>query len=179
MSKARMSPTTTCTSTLPTAGSRAGSTPGCGLSTLCEPCSRPPWSPATRTQVAQTTKTPDYTATALLCVKEYRPIVTHTPDKDPIKADTDFEREVVIRNTSNCDWLPGMYLSYSSGERFGAPRKIEMKNTEPVKPGDDARFVFRGHTPKKGNLYSGQWEVRLAGDVLVEPLLTISFYAYE
>ncbi len=131
------------------------------------------------TQGAQTTRTPDYTATALVCVKEYRPIIARPPDKDPIRANTDFEREVVLRNTSNCDWLPGMYLSYSSGERFSAPRKIEMKNNTLVKPGEDAIFVFRGHTPRKGGLYNGQWEVRLAGDVLVEPMLTISFYAYE
>jgi hypothetical protein len=131
------------------------------------------------TQGAQTTKTPDYTATALVCVKEYRPIILKAPDKDPIRADTEFQRMITLRNTSDCDWLPGMYLSYSSGERFSASRKIVMQNKEPVKPGEDATFVFKGRTPRKGGLYSGQWEVRLAGDVLVDPLLTISFYAYE
>ncbi len=131
------------------------------------------------TQSAGTTRTPDYTATALLCVKDYRQIVEKAPDKDPIRANTEFEREIVLRNTSNCDWLPGMYLSYTSGERFEASRKIVMKNTEPVKPGEDAVFVFRGRTPRKGGLYSGQWEVRLAGDVLIETPLTISFFAYE
>jgi hypothetical protein len=131
------------------------------------------------TQSAGTTRTPDYTATALLCVKDYRQIVEKAPDKDPIRANTEFEREIVLRNTSNCDWLPGMYLSYTSGERFDASRKIVMKNTDPVKPGEDAVFVFRGRTPRKGGLYSGQWEVRLAGDVLIETPLTISFFAYE
>jgi hypothetical protein len=74
-----------------------------------------------------------------------------------------------------------MYLSYQSGEQFGAPIKIAMLNTDPVKPGEDATFVFNGHTPTKGSLqpYSGVWEVRLVGDVLVDPPLTISFFVYE
>jgi hypothetical protein len=91
----------------------------------------------------------------------------------------EFVKEIVLRNTSNCDWLPGMYLNYVSGERFGASLRIIMKNTGPVKPGEDATFVFKGRTPRKGGLYSGTWEVRLVGDVLIDPPLTISFFAYE
>ena len=132
-----------------------------------------------KTQSAGTTKTPDYTQTAFLCVKEYRQIVQKPPDKDLIPADTDFQREIVLRNTSNCDWLPGAYLSFVSGERFSVAYKISMKNTDPVKPNEDATFGFIGHTPKRGGLSSGQWEFRLAGDILVNPPLTIGFYAYE
>jgi hypothetical protein len=54
-----------------------------------------------------------------------------------------------------------------------------MQNLQPVKPGDNATFNFQGHTPKRGGLYSGVWEVRLAGDVLIAQPLTISFFAYE
>ncbi len=131
------------------------------------------------TQKARTTNTPDYTQTAMVCVKEYRVISQKDPTTDPIKANMEFVKEVVLRNTSNCDWLPGMYLNYVSGERFGASLKIIMKNTSPVKPGEDASFVFKGRTPRKGGLYSGTWEVRLVGDVLIDPPLTISFFAYE
>jgi serine/threonine protein kinase len=127
----------------------------------------------------QGTSTPDYTATAQLCVKEYRQRIEKAPEKDPIKANTDFKRQIVLRNTGNCDWLPGMYLNYVSGEKFGVAHKLEMKNTEPVKPNQDAVFDFDGHTPRRGGLYSSVWEVRLAGDILLDPPLTISFFAYE
>jgi hypothetical protein len=131
------------------------------------------------TQQAGTTPTIDYTATAALCKKEYRQIVEKQPAQDPIRADSEFTRQIVLKNTSDCDWLPGMYLRYVSGEKFGAPQKIVMQNLEPVKPSENATFIFQGHTPKKGGLYSGTWEVRLAGDVLVANPLTISFFVFE
>ena len=132
-----------------------------------------------QTQQVRVTNTPDYTQTAILCVKDYRLFSQKPGSKDPIKANTEFSAEITLRNTSDCDWLPGAYLSYKSGELFGAARKITMKNTEPVKPGQDAVFIFQGRTPKKGGQYNGVWEVRLAGDVLIDAPLTISFYAYE
>ena len=132
------------------------------------------------TQRAQTTPTVDLTGTAQNCVKEYRYMAADAdPKKDPIKANKEFTREIVLKNTSNCDWLPGMFLSYKSGERFNAQRKIVMKNTTPVPPGEDATFVFSGVTPKKGGVASGTWEVRLVGDVLIPEPLTISFFVYE
>ncbi|MEP7289502.1 MAG: protein kinase [Chloroflexota bacterium] len=131
------------------------------------------------TQRANTTPTVDLTATAANCTKEYRQILLKDPVKDPIRANTEFTREVILRNTGNCAWLPGMYVTYSTGERFNAQRTIIMKNTDPVKPGGDATFLFAGHTPKKGGLYNGTWEVRLAGDVLITVPLTISFFVYE
>jgi len=132
-----------------------------------------------QTQQVRVSNTPDYTQTAILCVKDYRLFSQKPGSKDPIKANTEFSAEITLRNTSNCDWLPGAYLSYKSGELFGAARKITMKNTEPVKPGEDAVFIFAGRTPKKGGQYSGAWEVRLAGDILIDAPLTISFFAYE
>ena len=133
------------------------------------------------TQQAKSSPTVDLTGTAAHCIKSYRQIVDKAPKQDPIHADIEFTRNIVLRNTSDCDWQPGMYLSYQSGEQFGSTVKILMSNTDPVKPGEDATFVFSGHTPKKGSLqpYSGNWEVRLAGDVLIDPPLTISFFVYE
>jgi len=133
-----------------------------------------------QTQFALVTPTPNYTATALLCRSQYSVVRQTTPDRDPIRANTDFERVVTLRNTGDCDWLPGMYLKYRSGEAFDAPLKIVMENTDPIPPGGEARFTFRGHTPRKGNTYSGLWEVRLSPDnKLLDPALTISFFAYE
>ncbi len=131
------------------------------------------------TKIAETTPTPDYTQTAFVCIKEFRVIQDKKPEQDPIHVDKEFTRNIVLRNTSNCDWAPGMYLSYVSGERFSSPRRIVMQNQAPVKPGEDATFVFAGRTPLRGGLYSGQWEVRLLGGVLIDEPLTISFYAYE
>ncbi|MCC6972392.1 MAG: protein kinase [Anaerolineae bacterium] len=135
------------------------------------------------TQRAQTTPTPNYTATARLCVREYDLIAPKRPNpadpEDPIKADTDFNREIEIRNLSTCDWLPGTALYFKEGEQFRAQRKIEMANTEPVKPGEIARFVFRGRTPVRGGLYVGSWELRTEGGVLIPPVIEIAFFAYQ
>lgn len=129
----------------------------------------------------QRSPTPNYTATALTCKPQYFVVQPKPPaQSSPIRADTDFQRQIVLRNTGDCDWLPGMYLSYSSGESFSAPIKIISTNTSPVAPGDVANFTFNGHTPRKGGLYSGTWEVRLYPDnKLLDPLLTIQFYGYE
>ncbi len=134
-----------------------------------------------QTQIAQTTPTPNYTATALLCKPQYFLVSPKPPaDKNPIKADSDFTVPIVVRNTGDCDWLPGTYLSYSSGESFNAPIKIIMDDVLPIPPNSEAHFSFKGHTPRKGGLYSGLWELRLAPDnKLVDPPLTIQFYAYE
>jgi serine/threonine protein kinase len=125
------------------------------------------------------TPTVDYTGTALRCVKDYRELVSQKPQDHPIRINKEFTWKITLRNTSNCDWLPGMYLSYVSGERFGSGRIIPMNNTVPVKPNQDATFTFVGRTPARGGLYSGIWEVRLKDDVLIDQPLTISFFAYE
>lgn len=133
------------------------------------------------TQNANTTPTPNYTATALLCQPQYyveqpKP----PPEKDPIPADTDFKRTIVLRNNGDCSWLPGAYLAFHDGERFSAPIKIVMDDQQPIPPGGEAHFTFNGHTPKRGGTYTGNWEVRLYPDnKLLDPLLTISFFTYE
>src|SRR5260370_19821092 len=55
------------------------------------------------TQESQTTPTVDYTATMALCIKEYRQIVDKQPQQDPIRVDTEFTRQIVLKNTHNCD----------------------------------------------------------------------------
>jgi len=130
---------------------------------------------------AQKSPTPDYTSTALKCKPQYLVLLPKVAaDKDPIRADTDFQRQIVLRNTGDCDWLPGMYLSFSSGDSLNAAIHITMDNPQPVPPNTEAHFTFKGHTPRKGGLYSGNWEVRLYPDnKLLDPLLTLQFYAYE
>jgi eukaryotic-like serine/threonine-protein kinase len=131
------------------------------------------------TAIASISPTVDYTATALLCRPEFLLLREKAPEREPIRANTNFEYELIVRNTGNCDWLPGTYLSYSSGERFQASSKIIMENKTPVPPNGEARFIFKGRTPVKGGLYTGKWEVRLADGKLLDPLLNISFFAYE
>ncbi len=133
-----------------------------------------------RTQIAQKSPTPNYTATALRCKPQYFVVQGKAPERDPIRADTDFVRVITLRNTGDCDWLPGTYLQFSSGESFGASIKIIMESQEPVPPNSEAKFTFKGHTPRKGGLYTGNWEVRLYPDnKLLDPLLPITFFAYE
>ncbi|RMF53819.1 MAG: hypothetical protein D6749_01300, partial [Chloroflexota bacterium] len=135
------------------------------------------------TQRALTSPTPDYTATARLCVLEYELIAPEPPDplapKNPIRVNTPLETDVILRNTGNCDWLPGTSINYVEGERFNLPRRIEMSNTEPVKPGEEARFPLRGRTPSLGGVRLGQWEVRNSGGVLIPPRLTIAFFVFQ
>lgn len=133
-----------------------------------------------KTQIAQNSPTPNYTATALKCKPQYYVVQSRAPERDPIRANIDFERVITLRNTGDCDWLPGTYLQFSSGESFGASIKIIMENDQPVPPNSEARFIFKGHTPRKGGLYTGNWEVRLYPDnKLLDPLLPITFFAYE
>ncbi len=135
------------------------------------------------TQRALTSPTPDYTATARVCKNEYEFIAPLAPTpaapRDPIRANTRFEREVILRNIGDCDWLPGASLNYLDGERFNAPRRVEMVNADPVRPGGEARFVLSGTTPSRGGVYTGRWEFRLAGGVLVEPVVAISFFVFQ
>lgn len=135
------------------------------------------------TQRALVSPTPDYTATARLCVLEYELIAPEPPDplapKNPIRVNTPLETDVILRNTGNCDWLPGTSINYVEGERFNLPRRIEMSNTEPVRPGEEARFPLRGRTPSIGGVRIGQWEVRNSGGVLIPPRLSIAFFVFQ
>jgi hypothetical protein len=54
-----------------------------------------------------------------------------------------------------------------------------MTNTEPVRPGEEARFTVQLQTPERGAIYTVRYEVRLAGGVLVPPPLEVSFYVFE
>ena len=131
------------------------------------------------TQSAGNSPTPDYTGTALTCQPQYL-IVQPKPTLAPIPADSDFQRTITLRNTGDCDWLPGMYLQFHDGEKFSAPIKIIANEQVPIKPGDLVTFNFIGHTPKRGGNYTGTWEVRLSPDNrLLTPLLPITFFAYE
>ena len=135
------------------------------------------------TQRALVSPTPDYTATARLCVLEYELIAPEPPDplapKNPIRVNTALETDVILRNTGNCDWLPGTSINYVEGERFNLPRRIEMSNTQPVRPGEEARFPLRGRTPSIGGVRIGQWEVRNSGGVLIPPRLSIAFFVFQ
>lgn len=135
------------------------------------------------TQRALVSPTPDYTATARLCVLEYELIAPEPPDplapRNPIRANTPLETDVVLRNTGNCDWLPGTSINYIEGERFNLPRRIEMSNTAPVRPGEEARFPLRGRTPAQGGVRVGQWEVRTSGNVLIQPRLSVAFFVFQ
>ncbi len=134
------------------------------------------------TQSAGKSPTPDYTATALTCKPQYL-VVQSKNTPVPIPADSDFQRTITLRNTGDCDWLPGTYLQYhdtTSGEKFSAPIKILGNEQTTIKPGDVLTFTFIGHTPKRGGTYTGMWEVRLSPDNrLLDPLLPITFFTYE
>jgi len=131
------------------------------------------------TQNAGKSPTPDYTATALTCKPQYL-VVQSKQTPVPIPADTDFQRTITLRNTGDCDWLPGTYFQFHDGEKFSAPIKIIANEQLPIKPGDLASFTFIGHTPKRGGTYTGTWEIRLSPDNrLLDPLLSITFFTYE
>jgi serine/threonine protein kinase len=132
-----------------------------------------------RTQQAQT-PTPNLTETARLCVLQYDLLAPIKPDprdpKETIPTGSTFSKTVEIRNIGNCDWLPGTSLSFRDGEQFSAPRRITMDNTEPVKPGEVARFIFNGRAPTEIGVLTGRWELRTEGNILVQPLVEISYY---
>lgn len=136
------------------------------------------------TQRALTTPTPNYTETARVCQNRYRLLKPLAPDpvnpEAPIRAGQNFEQEIVLRNTGDCDWLPGMFLRYLEGESFESPLVIAVSGADLIRPGEDARFIMRGRAPDRPAtpVQTGRWEVRLTGNVLVPPPVEISFYVY-
>jgi len=137
---------------------------------------------------ASKTRTPDYTATALKCNQRYDLISPQRPDTGNPKVGTDsfvagkfFEAKIVLRNTGDCDWLPGMYLQYKDGEQIGAPLRVDMDSTitAPIRPGETAQFIFKGRAPDRGRVYTGNWELRTKDGVLIPPLLPISLFIFQ
>jgi hypothetical protein len=137
---------------------------------------------------AGTTPTPDFTKTAEACRFTFE-VVSPVGEPGPTdfndprlrRVGTDVEFEVVIRNTSDCDWQPGVFLRFLEGQQFGSPLRIEAKDSKPVRPGEDLAFVFKGIARIQGGtprgLASGTWEVRLSDGKLIGTL-DILVYVY-
>jgi serine/threonine protein kinase len=145
------------------------------------------------TQRANLTPTADYTQTAQVCRFDFK-LISPVGEIDPRnsqdirvkKRGSNVELDIVIRNDGDCDWTPGVYLSYvdKSGERFDSPTKIVSEETaenKTITPGETVLFKFKGKAitdkPTTRGLTTGKWEVRLSDSKLIGTI-DISLWVY-
>ncbi|MFN8419748.1 MAG: protein kinase [Anaerolineae bacterium] len=143
------------------------------------------------TSRALTTSTPDLTATALNCRFAFQvvePEQTATPNpansRDPfvVRYGSQVEFDIAIRNNSDCEWQPGVFLRYLDGQSFESPLRINMDEAKITGIGETAKFTFKGravYTPTtlRPGLHKGTWEVRLSDGKLLGTL-TLQLYIF-
>lgn len=138
------------------------------------------------TQRALQTPTIDLTLAAATCEYEYRLVAPVQPDRndqstlnDFIEPEVEFDREILIRNQGDCDWIPGLALVYVSGDRLNVPARVEMSNTAPVKPGEVARFRFVGRADQPRGIFTATWRLVLQGGRNIPPPVELGFFVYR
>lgn len=133
----------------------------------------------TQTVVFATQQAINQAATAAACRWDYA-IVEQNPkdgEDNPVRADTDYQREITLQNTGNCAWEENTALVFIEGESFSAGPRIFIRQR--VEVGSTYILTFEGKTPTKGGLKSGTWELRTPDQrVIGEPML-ISIFSFE
>ena len=117
------------------------------------------------------------TATIAACDFDYAISDQQPPDGDFFRANQPYQRVITFVNTGTCPWERNTSLVYISGEDFDAGARIFIR--ERVNVGEDAAVTFAGRTPRTGALYTGIWELRTPGQILIGTPLTISVQVFE
>jgi hypothetical protein len=120
------------------------------------------------------------TATIAACEYSYEVVAQNPADGEDggvFPINTDYEREITLRNTSQCAWEANTALTYIQGEDFDAGPFITIR--ERVEPGAEVILTFAGQTPSQGGLRSGSWELRTAGQIPIGEPLIISIRSFD
>ena len=117
------------------------------------------------------------TATIAACDFDYAISDQQPPDGDFFRANQPYQRVITFVNTGTCPWERNTSLVYISGEDFDAGARIFIR--ERVNVGEDVAVTFAGRTPRTGALYTGIWELRTPGQILIGTPLTISVQVFE
>lgn len=120
------------------------------------------------------------TATIAACEYDYEVVAQNPEDGEDggvFPINTDYEREITLRNISQCAWEANTALTYIQGEDFDAGPFIIIR--ERVEPGAEVILLFEGRTPPQGGLRSGTWELRSPGQIPIGEPLIISIRSFD
>jgi hypothetical protein len=117
------------------------------------------------------------TATIAACDFDYAISEQNPPDDNYFRADQPYQRAITFVNTGTCPWERNTSLVFVSGENFDAEPRFFIR--ERVNVGEDVTVIFAGRTPRIGATYSGVWELRTPGQILIGEPLTITVRVYE
>ncbi len=130
----------------------------------------------TQTQIAATRFWEEITLTVAACDFDYE-IIEETPANGEFySANTPYERQIVLLNTGSCAWERNTSFMFVAEEDFDA-RPIFIR--ERINPSEELVLCFRGTTPRTGGLYTGTWELRTPGQIIIGDQFRISVNVFE
>lgn len=130
----------------------------------------------TQTQIAATRFWEEITLTVAACDFDYQ-IIEETPANGEFySANTAYERQIVLLNTGSCAWERNTSFMFVAEEDFDA-RPIFIR--ERINPSEELVICFRGTTPRTGGLYTGTWELRTPGQIIIGEPFRISVNVFE
>ena len=116
------------------------------------------------------------TATTAACDFNYTIVKQEPPDGGDQVANSDYERQITLRNTGTCAWERNTALMFISGENFNAGARIIIRDRVAV--GDETVIDFKGHTPAAHDPLSGTWELRTPGNMRIGQPIVISIRVF-
>lgn len=120
------------------------------------------------------------TATIAACEYDYEVIAQDPLDGEDggvFPINTEYVREITLRNTSLCAWEVNTALTYIQGEDFDAGPRILIRERVDVEQEITLRFL--GRMPDVGGLRSGTWELRTPEQIPIGEPLVISIRAFD
>ena len=116
------------------------------------------------------------TATINACDFNYTIVSQDPPDGGDQVANSDYEREITLRNIGSCAWERNTALMFVSGENFNAGARIIIRDRVGV--GDETVLDFKGHTPTAHDTLTGTWELRTPGNIRIGQPITIKIRVF-
>jgi hypothetical protein len=116
------------------------------------------------------------TATVNACDFRYEIVSQDPEDADFVQANSEYQREIVLRNTGTCAWERNTALMFVSGENFNAGARIIIRDR--VNVGGEVAVTFTGETPPASELLSGTWELRTPGNIRIGQPIEISINVF-
>jgi len=112
-----------------------------------------------------------------MCDYDYAIVEQQPRDGDFFMAGRDYTRAITLLNIGTCPWERNTALVFITGEDFGAPSFIFIRNR--VNVGEEVTILFEGRTPtNRLGLLNGVWELRTPGQLLIGESLTISVQVF-
>jgi serine/threonine protein kinase len=131
----------------------------------------------TGTVAAATLQATSLTATFAACRYNYEIVDQDPPDGEFFTINTEYVREITLRNTGTCAWAPLTSLVFISGENFSVGPSIRLG--EEVSPREEIIVLFEGQTPSETGILTGIWQLRTPGLQPIGDPIEISVNLYD